>query len=798
MRIWRRRAGAWFSPHSAKSMSKENEFFAHSANRSGRREPLREHLVAVAGRASKYAAVFGASDEARFAGLLHDLGKYGELFQRRLRGEVGGIDHWTPGAVAALHEGRAAGVPSAVAIQGHHVGLQKADANTLRRLMSDLGVAASALNLRLSEQDRLSLLQKLRSDGVELTPPLRTLTGDPRGGKAFSLDFAIRLLYSALVDADFVCTEAHFEDSTPEKLGRDVAPDLQPGPLLEVLSRFIDEQSTRSMTPEVRRLRASLREECTRAASRPIGLFTLTGPTGSGKTLASLEFALRHALLHCHRRIVIVLPYLSLIDQTVSVIRSLLAFAGAPYDDPRYLIEHHSLANGCDARSLGANAAIGNEQPEDAQRLRGLLSENWDAPIVVTTTVQFFESLFSNRSSACRKLHRLAGSVILLDEVQTLPARLAVPTLAALSCLTAPPFKATAALMTATQPAFAHLSPKVAELCGRPWAPDEIVSNPPHLFSQIRRTAFVWPKEGQSTSWRELAAEVDSFRPRQALVVVNLKRHAQTLLQLMPESQGVLHLSTTLCPAHRRSILDQVRSRLGQREECVLISTQCVEAGVDLDFPRLYRALGPLEAIAQAAGRCNRNGGPVPGTVTVFRPEPDSRKQFPDPTYAQAAFVTESLLREHGGTLDPSMPEIFEQYYSLIYNLSSHGGMDPELQGAINARDFVEVARLYRLIPDRSVNVLVPWDKEQFERLAREARNSGIHRGWIQRARAHAVGLFTANAEALQGSLLEPVPLRAYSRGRTMAADWFLLLDSSCYDEKLGLVIPPEMETLNV
>jgi CRISPR/Cas system-associated endonuclease/helicase Cas3 len=606
------------------------------------------------------------------------------------------------------------------------------------------------------------------------------------------------MLYSALVDADFVCTEAHFENSTPEKLGRDIAPDLQPGPLLDALSRFVAEQSTGPMTPEVRQLRAALRTACSEAASRPIGLFTLTGPTGSGKTLASLEFALRHALRHGHRRIVIVLPYLSLIDQTVSVIRGLLAFAGAPYDDPRYLIEHHSLANGSEAPSPDVNAAIGNEWQEDSRRIQGMLSENWDAPIVVTTTIQFFESLFSNRSSGCRKLHRLAGSVILLDEVQTLPARLAVPTLGALACLTAPPFNASAVLMTATQPAFAHLSPKVAELCGRPWMPDEIVPDPPRLFSQIRRTRFVWPQEGQSTSWRELAEEIDGLDPRQALVVVNLKRHAQTLLQLTPESPGVFHLSTTLCPAHRRSILDQVRSRLIQKEECILISTQCVEAGVDLDFPRLYRALGPLEAIAQAAGRCNRNGGPVPGTVTVFRPEPDSRKQFPDPTYAQAAFVTESLLREHGGTLDPSMPEIFEQYYRLIYNLSTHGGIDPKLQEAMIARDFVEVARLYRLIPDRSVNVLVPWDREQFDSLAHEARNSGIHRGWIQKARAHAVGLFTANAEALQGSLLEPVPLRIYSRGRTMSTDWFLLLDESCYDKKLGLVIPSEMEAVHV
>ena len=555
-------------------MSKEIESFAHSANCSGRSEPLREHLAAVAERASKYTAIFGASEEARFAGLLHDLGKYGDLFQRRLRGEVGGIDHWTIGAVAALHEARAAGVPSAVSIQGHHLGLQKADSSTLCNLMSDPGSAAAALNLRLSEQDWRSLVEQLRADGVELSPPRRTFTGDPRGGKAFHLDFAIRLLYSALVDADFVCTEAHFEDSTPEKLGRDVAPDLQPRQLLDALARFIAGQSARSMTPEVRQLRASLREACSEAASRSGGLFTLTGPTGSGKTLASLEFALRHALCHGHRRIVIVLPYLSLIDQTVSVIRDLLAFAGAPYDDPCYLIEHHSLANGSEAHPTEANAVISNERQEDSRRLQGLLSENWDAPIVVTTTIQFFESLFSNRSSACRKLHRLAGAVILLDEVQTLPARLAVPTLAALACLAAPPFNASAVLMTATQPAFAHLSPKVAELCGKPWTPSEIISDPPRLFSQTRRTSFVWPKEGQFTSWQELAEEVDSLDPRQALVVVNLKRHAHTLLQLIPESPGVFHLSTTLCPAHRRSILDQVRSRLTQREECLLISTQ--------------------------------------------------------------------------------------------------------------------------------------------------------------------------------------------------------------------------------
>ena len=388
-------------------------WYAHSEGANHAWEPMRDHLMSVANSAAAFALPFGASDEAYNAGLIHDLGKYGDLFQLRLRGRAHGIDHWSVGAWKAINSRVGAAV--AMAVQGHHVGLQRGDRGALKSLGASR-IKPNPLNLRLSQpgDDAIeTILSRFEADGLKLREIDKSLMDDYSHAAAAMLD--VRMLFSALVDADFLATERHFEGNV-----RPEAPRLNHATLLERLRRYLEMRSVESKaSPALNRLRQQLRDQCQTAAERSPGVFTLSAPTGSGKTLAMLEFALRHAQKNGLRRVVAVAPYLSIIDQTADVYREALQIDEG---DDTTLLEHHSLA-------------IDDSQPDDARRARERLAENWNAPLVLTTSVQILESLFSNRPSACRKLHRLADSVILFDEVQTFPLPLVAATLATLSRL---------------------------------------------------------------------------------------------------------------------------------------------------------------------------------------------------------------------------------------------------------------------------------------------------------------------------------------------------------------------------
>lgn len=748
-------------------------YYAHSAPASRPTrdawEPLKDHLRDVAERAALFASAFGAAEEARLAGLLHDLGKYSDRFSRRLEGLERGLDHWSAGAWAAAVRFRNAAV--ALAIQGHHVGLQAPDAlNQLRK---------PAGGLELTETDFPSLLALLEADGLSLPAPGGSIF-DPAGLKGSGM-LDVRMLFSALVDADFLETEAHFQrDGGGEKVYRDGGPPLQADQALARLDAHLAELSRQGRAaPHVDRLRADLLAACREAAALPPGLFTLTAPTGAGKTLAMLAFALGHAREHGLRRIVMAVPFLSIIEQTVRVYRSLLV----PELGERYLLEHHSLA--------GTRGTEGDGQSENERAAR-LQAENWDAPLVVTTSVQLLESLFANRPSACRKLHRLAKSVILLDEVQTLPPALAVPTLAALSHLAAR-YGSTVVFATATQPAFESLDRHVLRLSPSGWTPREIVPASLGLFERARRTHVLWDVQ-TPCSWASLADDLACAGS--ALCIVNLKQHAHDLAQLLADRgvPGLLHLSTNLCPAHRERVLAEVRERLEKKLPCVLISTQCVEAGVDVDFPQVFRALAPLDAIAQAAGRCNRNGRMAePGLVRVFLPEDE---RYPPGGYETAARVTFLLLKQHPEGLDLQSPELFAEYYRTLYDLGKIGtaeqGKEKRLDEAMGRLDFQAAAELYRLIDQDAINVVVPYDREAFEDLQAELqRVARPTAGWIRRARPHSVNVYRRRGDDPLHAFLQPA---SSTRGEDVREDWFLLLGEGLYDrERLGLLAAPEV-----
>lgn len=773
-----------------------NQFMAHSPPaEAGPWHPLEAHLTGVAQLAAEFASAFDAEQEAHLAGLLHDLGKYGGLFRKRLRGEASGIDHWTLGAWAvAQHYPRAAA--ACLAAAGHHLGLPQFDQDTSSRL--DPANYPQGPR-RLSEPDLDLLLARQRDDGIEL-PPTAGFRGEIGGVGLFepaALMLDYRMLFSALVDADFLDTEAHFKRGPDGvKRLRPAGPPLEPAWALELLLAHVQELAAASTSsPRVNQLRADLLQACLTSAESNPGLFTLSAPTGAGKTMAMLAFALKHAERHGLRRVVMVIPYLSIIEQTALVYRELFApHLPEGILPEHYVLEHHSLA--------GTREDAGEEDGENPhERRRREVCENWDAPLIVTTSVQMLESLFSHRPGACRKLHRLAGSVILFDEVQTLPNHLAAVTLAALSRLSRR-FGASVVLSTATQPAFEALSDKVRPLGGEPWAPREIAPAKLGLFQRVARVEVAWPQPDEDLSLAQVAQELARPENYRSLCVVNLKRQAKDILQELTASgaDGLFHLSTSMCPAHRQEVLAQVRGLLRDpaRPPVRLVSTQCVEAGVDLDFPVVWRAWGPLTAIAQAAGRCNRNGNLAKGRMRVFQPQQEytdagrPRRNYPDDSYEQAANAAKVILARIGAAnMDLEGPEVLRAFYHQLYLVQGavNPGKENELEKAIHGRDFAEVARLYRLIDKDAINILVPYDHAAYDALAQQAREQGLTQAWVARARPHTVGWFRPRGGSQLMRALEHIPILGKGRSRhgDMSPDWFICpAEAGMYDEVMG------------
>jgi CRISPR-associated helicase Cas3/CRISPR-associated endonuclease Cas3-HD len=764
--------------------------YAHSDNIFGRWHPLDDHLSAVAKLAKAYAGASAWADEAKLAGLFHDLGKYADRFQKRLEGKDSGLDHWSQGAWIALSQHHA--IAAALAIQGHHVGLQRGALPALRGMDLDKLAVRHPFNLHLSDPDARRLVQRAQADGLQFNAPTATAIALQDGfAKAVAAMLDVRLLFSCLVDADFLDTEAHFEGYAKGKRPRPAGPTLDARAGLDALNRYMGEQirASTQADAQVLAVREALWRATGDAAPAEPGVFTLTAPTGSGKTLAMLRFALEHAAIHKLKRIVLAVPFLTVIEQTAREYRRV--FAGFP---DNFVLEHHSLAG------LGEESE--KRDAEGAQaRQRRLLAENWDAPIVLTTNVQLLESLFSNRPSSCRKLHNLMEAVILFDEAQSLPQHLAVPTLAALSHLSAA-YHSSIVFATATQPAFDTLHEPVSKHAASGWRPIEVVPDHPELFRKLERVKVSWPTSGEKLTWADLAAEIGNAD--QVLVVVNLKRHALALLDALGDTPDVFHLSTNLCAEHRRAVLDKVRARLRNGLSCRLISTQCVEAGVDVDFPKVFRALAPLEAIAQAAGRCNREGrmntnGRL-GEVTVFEPDvPFSGSHnrpwtpvYPTWAYYQAASRTQTMLASAGDKgLDINDPNLFRNYYRQLYDMNDSASLNVELVKAIDEIDFPTIADLYRLIDQDAIQVLVPWaDRwDDFQALRYEAEQTGITADWMRRAQGLAVGVYRRK----DGPPAWAIPAKLRRRGKVDAGvsdEWFIL-EGDYYDDTLGLK-PPE------
>jgi CRISPR-associated helicase Cas3/CRISPR-associated endonuclease Cas3-HD len=727
----------------------------------------------VAELAEEFAKSY-APEEAVLAGLLHDLGKYGELFQKRLRGEGSGIDHWSIGAWRALQNDIRAAA-AALAIQGHHTGLLKGDKDSFRNI--DPKRLSMNPEITLSCDDLNWLDERLKEDGIYLKPPAAPIKAHKTETPASTM-VDVRMLFSALVDADFLDTSRHFY--TERKAGLF----LEPKKAFQILEEDIRNRSqNKSSSKELSELRSDLWKASLEAAAEDMGIKTLSAPTGSGKTLAMLGFALQHAIKHNLKRIIFVIPYLSIADQTVSIYRELFR----NHFPDEYVLEHTSLAN----MSQNTTAGI-TDMEKDLARRQEELTENWDAPIVVTTSVQFLESLFSNRSSACRKLHNIAESVVLFDEVQTLPMHLVIPILAALSRL-AEHYRTTIVFSTATQPAFTHLDEKVKETGCSGWKSTEIVPKELNLFDRSKRVEFHWPKKDEKLNWEILSNKM--INDEQSLTIVNLKRHAISLIKALQEqgSENIYHISTSMCPAHRVDILKEIKEHLNKNLPCHVVSTQCIEAGVDIDFPVVYRAMGPLDSIAQAAGRCNREGKKNHGDVFIFNPEEDG-VLYPPGGYEKAAQATKILLYFRKTKMDIDDPELFNKYYQCLYSLSKPEKLKEDLKEAIETQNYQKAAQEFGLIENSTIRVLVPYKKnlQEYERLIANVREKGISREWIRTATPYTINIFLPNAKSPTWGYLENVHLK----DKSPTKEWFIYLEEKHYDDLLGLQPPSMNEVL--
>ncbi|EIC21115.1 CRISPR-associated helicase/endonuclease Cas3 [Thiorhodovibrio frisius] len=736
-------------------MSSKKGFLAHARlDNQGRWHfhLLDDHLKAVARLASDFALLFGSSDWAAAAGLWHDLGKFRPRFQRYIR-EAVGLDpetahletrpgrapHSTAGALLAERDMAIAGRVLAYVIAGHHAGLYDWDGGLKERMAGD------------DARDELaeSLAAEPPPDILHPALPPRDLRQVPGGKEGFSL--WVRMLFSCLVDADFLDTEAFMDPPQSER--RAHWPELASlGPAFDKAMKALAEQA--SPTP-VNQLRAEVLAHCRQAAEMEPGVFSLTVPTGGGKTLASMAFALRHAQRHGRRRVIHVIPYTSIIEQTAAVFRGIFGDA---------VLEHHSAA----------------EATPDTENLRSRLAcENWDAPIIVTTSVQFFESLFAARTSRCRKLHNIVNSVVVLDEVQLLPPALLQPIVDVMNLL-AKHYGVTFVLATATQPVLG--SRRYFDSARHFDGLDnvrEIIPNPDALYDQLRRVRVRLPLDWrQPVSWETLAEELSHHDS--ALVIVNSRRHARELFRAMPP--GALHLSALMCGAHRSRVIRRIRQRLADGVPTRVVSTQLVEAGVDLDFPVVYRALSGLDSIGQAAGRCNREGRMKQGEVVVFIP--------PEPPPAGLLRAAEDACRTtlHGiEDGDPLARSRFADYFERLYysrDLDAHGIRrllsidDPK---ALNVQ-FRGAAEHFQMIEDDdSVSVVVldrDTENNDIDMLLGSLRKNGPDRWLMRRLQRYMVTIGRRDALRLldQGDVEEQVP------------GLFVQISDWLYDADLGLI----------
>ena len=663
------------------------KYYAHSKKGDSDKhawQSLDEHLIQTAQLAEGFAKAWNAGDWGYLAGLWHDIGKYSKEFQQRLS-TVGGInahiesdqllapygdnnekaivvDHSTAGARHAnnLLKENGYGRILAYIIAGHHSGLQ--DGNS----------PDSCLRKRLDPKRKIpdfSAAPQEIINGKSLSFPFIP-NGDHAG---FQISLFIRMLYSALVDADFLDTERFMDmQKSDQRQGYKSLDSLASAFFLK-----LERMQKMAVDSPVNLIRNQILRQCLAKAHNNMGIYSLTVPTGGGKTLSSMAFALKHCLKHNLKRIIYVIPFTSIIEQNAEIFRSFLG------DDA--ICEHHS-----------------NFEPRKEDYLTRLAAENWDAPIIVTTNVQFFKSLFSNRSSRCRKLHNIAESVVILDEVQTLPAPYLLPCLSVMEELAAN-YRTSLILCSATQPAVQRrpeFSSGLTEIT-------EIIDSPQKLTKSLKRTDVT--VLGKMSN-KDLSEKLKILE--RVLCIVTTRRLAQNIYEELLGLKNLYHLSALMCPVHRSLKINEIREKLKGGHSCRVISTQLIEAGVDIDFPVVFRSIEGIDSIAQAAGRCNREGKLDTGRVFVFIPECG----IPPGHFRQTTQASESVIRKHPEDILSlaAIEDYFKFYYWIKGNMLDEQGILESLQEGLGNGDFPfkTIAEGFKFIKEYMKPVVIPFNHD--------------------------------------------------------------------------------------
>ncbi|WP_386687479.1 CRISPR-associated helicase Cas3' [Lonepinella sp. MS14437] len=737
-------------------------YYAHSLENQPENcwQTMRSHAQNVGETAALFAAVFAAQEIARYTGQLHDLGKYTPEFDRRLHGGKS-VDHATAGAKIAIERwGDKLGKLAAFCIAGHHAGLANGNGEgdnhrTLSQRL-DLQFGVDIPKLDAVWQQEITLPETLPF------PPLKPAPDC----KGFSQAFFTRMLYSCLVDADFLDTERFYAEAENKPVLRGDYPDLNR--LQQHFNRFIQafRQRTAAAPQEseaekrhaaLNRLRNEIYDYAVAQAVQVPGLFSLTVPTGGGKTFSSMGFALQHAKHHAMRRVIYVIPFTSIIEQNAAEFRKAFGELG---EDA--VLEHHSSFD--DSRLQAKNSK---------DKLR-LAAENWDMPIVVTTAVQFFESLFADRSSRCRKLHNIAGSVIILDEAQMLPLNLLLPIMQAIKELTRN-YHCSVVMCTATQPAI-HATHGFYRGFDNV---REIAPNPTALFAQLKRTTVQHIGTQSDSDLQDKLSE----NP-QILIIVNNRRHARSLYEQATAYDGVFLLTTLLCAEHRSQILKEIRCRLQNGDPCRVIATSLIEAGVDVDFPLVMRAEAGLDSVAQAAGRCNREGK-MPSEnsfVWVFKPE----EQWKTPAELGLLAAAMRTVERHYADDLLSVAAI-TAYFKEVY---AQKGKDLDRKqilakhhNAAHSLDFPfqTIAQQFQMIENTMRPLLVPFNKEA-EKLIESLHYADQIGGLLRELQRYTVQIPEKALNALfQAGRIEPINEQTFGR------QFYSLIGLGLYDKMAGL-----------
>jgi CRISPR-associated endonuclease/helicase Cas3 len=674
-----------------------------------RSQSLETHLIETAELAGKFADAFSSREWGYIAGLWHDLGKYQLDFQRKLNGEKVGVEHSGIGAAIASEMLKDGGIAIAFIIAGHHGGLAnfiKSEnyqptplKERLKRNESGVkDIKALALIPPFIIQPEIPALPVFLSP-MQPNTDVATRAVMKRGGEMW-----IRFLFSALVDADRLNSEAFTEPEKATLRSRfsDV-PELEKR-IEKYINNKIEAISAEIRCSSVNKLRNMVLEACRTRATEPPGFFSLVVPTGGGKTLSAMSFALKHAVKNQLRRVIVVIPYTSIIEQNAREYRMALG--------DENVIEHHSsfdYDDQCDSGDVNGYATRAE-----------LAVENWDAPVIITTSVQFLETLFSSKASRCRKLHNIARSVIIFDEVQALPPGMLIPIIEAMKELTTN-YGCSVLMATATLPALNERQSLPQGLKNV----RSIVEDTETLFTGLKRVNYSWPESDKIVEWGDLALDISENN--QALVIVHRRQDARILAEELTkycELDTIFHLSALMCPAHRLEVINEVKQRLNEGMTTRLVSTQLIEAGVDLDFPVVYRALGGLDSIVQAAGRCNREGRYSRGEVILFR----APSKPPPGTPRKAKDITETMLKGRP-ELEPDSFEIMNEYFKRLY--MTHDLDIKNIQREREEYNFATVGQSFRLIEDGfTESIVVPYGDavNRLEKIRYEGLNKELLR----------------------------------------------------------------------